>query len=47
MATAKKSLGRDAVAVEKMAIHILMAKAGVSREDAPRYIRKAIQYLDS
>jgi hypothetical protein len=44
--TARKSLGRDTAAVEKMATNLLVAKAGVSREDAPRFIRKALQYLD-
>jgi len=44
--TARKSLGRDEAAVEKMATNLLVAKAGVPRTDAPRFIRKAIQYLD-
>jgi len=44
--TARKTLGRDPAAVEKMATNLLMARAGVSRADAPRFIRKAVQYLD-
>jgi hypothetical protein len=44
--TAKKSLGNDTVAIEKMAVNIVMAKTGLSRDEAPRYVRKAINYLN-
>ncbi len=42
---AKKSLGKDVAGIEKMAVNLLVAKTGVSRDDAPRFVRKAIQYL--
>ena len=43
---AKKSVGRNAAAIETMAVNLLIAKAGVSKTDAPRFIRKAIKYLE-
>lgn len=44
--TARRSVGRDKAAVEKMAVSLLVAKTGLPRDEAPRYVRKAIQYLD-